>query len=459
MLCKILKSTLLTVLLFTIFTSCTDDIHREGKMLFYQSTGSELFIIYQNKDQNYLFRSELSPLTPGWDKVISGHPSTPAFFFFDDMIFLNCRKDMVCLLDSKSSETLISVKSPLVVTLQSKGFVVNDDVLYTICDGETICAHNIKTGIEMWKFQLKADEKISVQFIVDDGLLFYGNDSGEVVALDMKKGVEKFRVKNLEDLSGIYPFPETVVADSSVINGYEKTGGDEKWINSYEGKVRCVTDGFIVAQSSDFFSVLYAENGMESWSYPRAGTTFLNCQETLALAAFTVKNLEEDVDETEDVTEYFDKVYIFDVASSEKIFDYRSSEGKRVLNITGFMTDRFHIALENRLEKYNEITVKKFSTTNFEEEIGYVFSHDLTNDEIYVSFVHSDINYAVIRVTEITDPSEETNYLFESSTGDLLGRMGNYPEIVNGQNAYDIIPYDDYFNIVEKTLPDFLLND
>ena len=122
------------------------------------------------------------------------------------------------------------------------------------------------------------------------------------------------------------------------------------------------------------------------------------------------------------------------------------------------MTDRFYIALEKDHDSHKEITVNKFSTSSWEKEKEFTFGTDKTSEEIYVSLMHADSVYSVFRVTTITGKLEETDFLFKN-TGDYLGRMASYPEVITGTNAYDIISYDDYFNIFEKTLPDFLLND
>lgn len=457
--CKFLKTLFLFILFATVLFSCSGEIHREGKLLHYTVSDNRLFIVYQNKEQNRIFVSKLSPISVKWEKNISGHPVEPALFVINDFVLCNCKKGKVCLLNSSNGNTVVSVDSPLVITKNSKGFAVHDGVFYTLCNSGSVCAINIEKNEIKWEFKLKGNETISTQFNVESGILFYGNSSNEIVAVDTETGLEKYELNDLTDLAGIYLFPETLVADYGIVDGFDISTGENKWVTSHHGKVRCIMDGLIISQSDDFFFALFAENGMEIWNYPRTGTTFLSCQESLSLAAFTVKNLDNKGLMTTDSSEYFDKVYIFDASNGEKIFEYKSVDDLRVLNMTGFMTDRFYIALEKKMDLYDQITVHKFSTGTWEKEVDYVFGTDKNKEEVYVNHMHSGSNYTVFRVTTITGNMEETNYLFETSSAKLLGRMESYPEIVNGTNAYDIISYDDYFNIVEKTLPDFLIND
>lgn len=461
MLYKLLKTLTFSILFTSSFVSCSGELHREGKLLYYKAENNKLYVIYQNDGQNNLFSSGLSPMNVEWEKKISGHPVEPALFILDDYVFCNCKKGKVCLLDPIKGNTAVSVDSSLVIAKDSTGFTVDEGILYTLCNNASICAIDIKKEKTLWEFKLKDGEKTTVQFKIETGFLFYGNNIDEIVALDIKTGDEKYRLKELANLEAFYTFPETVVANFEKIDGFDINSGNSKWVSPDSGKIRCVMDGLIVTQSEEFFSVLFAENGMETWNYPRTGTTFLTCQESLSLAAFTVKDLlnenRESMDESV-MNDYFDKVYFFDVTDGEKIFEFKSDEDLRVLNITGFMTDRFYIALEKDHDSHKEITVNKFSTSSWEKEKEFTFGTDKTSEEIYVSLMHADSVYSVFRVTTITGKLEETDFLFKN-TGDYLGRMASYPEVITGTNAYDIISYDDYFNIFEKTLPDFLLND
>ncbi|HSW59185.1 MAG TPA: PQQ-binding-like beta-propeller repeat protein [bacterium] len=459
MLYDFLKRSFLAILFTAVLSGCSSEIHREGKLLFFKSSGTELFTLYQNEEQNYLLSMELSPLKKGWEKKISGHPATPSFFLIDQFILCNCKKGKVCLLDNSNGEIVTSIESSAVITQDSTGFAVNNGIFYSICNSNSICAVNIEKDEPVWEFVMKDTEKVSLQFKVEGNYIIYGNDSGELVALNTKKGEEVWRTGPLENLEKIYTFPETVIAGYELIDGLDIAKGTGKWVTQHNGKVRCVMDGLIVAQSDDFFTVLFAENGLQTWNYPRTGTTFLTCQESLSLAAFTVKNLEDIAADEEDAADYFDKVYIFNATTGERIFDYNSSEDLIVLNMTGFLTDRFYLALEEKKEGYDEITVKMFSSTDFTEGLNYVFGNDSTNEEVYISWMHTDINYTVFRISTITGTPIETNFLFRTDTAEKLGRMDSYPEVVTGTNAYDIISYDDYFNIIEKTLPDFLVYD
>jgi len=57
------------------------------------------------------------------------------------------------------------------------------------------------------------------------------------------------------------------------------------------------------------------------------------------------------------------------------------------------------------------------------------------------------------------DLSENTptkNHLYDTTTGKLLGELTKHPDIITPNNAYDIVVYDAYFNIIEKKITDFL---
>lgn len=455
----ILRRSFLVFVIAVILSSCSNEIHREGKLLFYKSEGTKLFTIYQNDEQNYLLSMELSPLRSGWEKKISGHPFEPAFILFDNFILCNCKKGQVCLIDSSDGSTAVSVESSAVITADSTGFAVHNGIFYSLCKENSICAVNIEKNETVWEFKLKENESVTLQFKVEGNYMIYGNNNNELVTLNAKTGKEIWRTESLENLENAYTFPETVIAGYDLIDGFDIAKGTGKWVTQHSGKIRCVMDGLVVAQSDDFFTVLFAENGIKTWDYPRTGTTFLTCQESLSLAAFTVKNLEDLSGLDEDAADYFDKVYIFNATTGERIFDYNSSENLRVLNMTGFMTDRFYIALEEKKDTYDEINVKMFSSTDLTEGLNYVFGNDSTSEEVYISWMHTDINYTVFRASTITGTLSETNFLFRTDTAEKLGRMESYPEIITGTNAYDIISYDDYFNVVEKTLPDFLIYD
>ncbi len=457
---NILKRSFLIFIFAIILSSCSNEIHREGELLFYRSEGTDLFTIYQKDDQNYLLSMKLSPLRSGWEKKISGHSSEPAFFILDEFILCNCKKEKVCLLESSGGNTAVSVESSAVITSDSTGFAVHNGIFYSLCKENSICAVNIAKDEAVWELKLRDNESVALQFKVEGNYIIYGSNNNELVALNSKTGAEIWRTEPLENLEKAYTFPETVIAGYDLIDGFDIAKGTGKWVTQHEGKIRCVMDGLVVAQSDDFFTVLFAENGIKTWDYPRTGTTFLTCQESLSLAAFTVKNLEDVAGlEEDDATGYFDKVYIFNATTGERIFEYRSSDELRVLNMTGFMTDRFYLALEEKKGDYDEFTVKMFSSTDLSEGLNYVFGNDSTSEEVYISWMHTDINYTVFRVSTITGTPSETNFLFRTDTAEKLGRMESYPEIITGTNAYDIIPYDEYFNIVEKTLPDFLIYD
>ena len=97
--------------------------------------------------------------------------------------------------------------------------------------------------------------------------------------------------------------------------------------------------------------------------------------------------------------------------------------------------------------------VKKYS---LEKELSYTFPKGADDPEIFITLVHSDATYTVFKKTNILTPSDISFYLFDTVSGTLIGKMTGFPEVIYGGKAVDIIDYDDYFNIKEKTLTDFL---
>ena len=447
---------LLILLAFSLFfsISCSDTFHKNGKMLFYTSEKDTMYIIYQKDLKNYLFASTLSPFSENWEKNISGHPETPVVKIFGNMLACNCRKDYVCLLDRETGKTVFETASRLVFSPDSKGFTVENGKVYTLCEENSICAFDIDSGEKIWETPLNAEETLPAEFKTEENLFFYGSDLSGITALNLSDGKTVWTTGILENLNNFHAFPETLLADYDFINGYDISGGESEWLQPYAGKVRCINDGFVIAQSDEFFSVLFVKNGQEYWNYPRTGTTILSCNEEVSLAAFTVRNLKSPDSETAE--NYFDKVYIFDISTGERIFDYSSEEGVKVINITGFSGSTFYIAAELESNSEKTISVGKYSTNSMEEEMHYSFPKGNDDPEIFITLVHSDTTYTVFKKTNILTPSDISFYLFETESGTLLGKMADFPEVIYGGKAVDIIDYDDYFNIKETTLPEFL---
>ena len=272
--------------------------------------------------------------------------------------------------------------------------------------------------------------------------------------MNLSDGKKVWQTGTLENLNNFHAFPETLLADYDFINGYGISNGESEWLQPYAGKVRCINDGFVIAQSDEFFSVLFVKNGQEYWNYPRTGTTILSCNEEVSLAAFTVRNLESQ--DPESAGNYFDKVYIFDMSTGERIVEHSSDINVKVINITGFSGSTFYIATESGESESKEITIEKYSTNSLEKELSFTFPTGADDPEIFITLVHSDSTYTVFKKTNILTPSDISFYLFNTENGTLIGKMTGFPEVVYGGKAYDIIDYDDYFNIKEKTLTDFL---
>lgn len=452
------SSTVLFLILIVISTcfciSCNETFHKDGKMLFYTSEQDTMYIIYQKNQQNYLFASTLAPFSEKWEKNISGHPQTPAVRIFGDLLACNCKKDSVCLLEGKTGKTVFEAASKLVFSPDSRGFIVENGRVYTLCGENSVCAFDIESGGKIWEAVLSEGDTLRAEFDVEENLFFYGTESEGVTALNLSDGKKVWQTGKLENLNDFHAFPETLLVDYDFIDGYGISSGESEWLQPYSGKIRCINGGFVLAQSDEFFSVLFLKNGQEYWNYPRTGTTILSCSEEVSLAAFTVRNLTPQNPET--AGNYFDKVYIFDISTGERIFDYSSEEGVKVINITGFSGGIFYIAaeLENKSEK--TITVGRYSTNSMEEEVAYSFPKGNDDPEIFITLIHTDAKHTVFKRTNILTPSEISFYLFETESGEFLGRMNGFPEVVYNGKAYDIIDYDDYFNIKEKTLTDFL---
>ncbi len=434
--------------------SCSETFHKNGKMLFYTSEKDSMYIIYQKNQQNFLFASKIAPFSEKWEKNISGHPGTPVVKIFGDMLACNCRKDFVCLLDRETGKTVFETSSKLVFSPDSKGFTVENGKVYTLCEENSVCAFDIESGGKIWETALSGEETLSAEFEIEENLFFYGTETNGITALNLSDGKKAWQSDALENLNNFYTFPETVLADYDFINGYSISTGESEWLHPYTGKVRCLNNGFVIAQSDEFFSVLFVKNGQEYWKYPRTGTTILSCNEEVSLAAFTVRNLETANAGTAE--NYFDKVYIFDISTGERVFDHTSDFDVKVINITGFSGSTFYIATESGEPESKQITIERYSTNSLEKELSYAFPKGSDDPEIFITLVHSDATHSVFKKTNILMPSDISFYLFETGSGKLLGKMTDFPEVVYGGRAVDIIDYDDYFNIKEKTLTDFL---
>ena len=439
-------------LLFCV--SCSETFHKNGKMLFYTSEKDNIYIIYQKDMQNYLFASKLSPFSEKWEKNISGHPLTPAVRIFGDLLACNCKKDFVCLLDRGTGSTVFETESRLVFSPDSIGFTVENGKVYTLCGENSVCAFDIGSGEKIWEKALNAEETLAAEFKIEENLFFYGTKESGITALKLSSGERAWGTEPLENLNDFHTFPETLLADYDFIDGFDITTGESEWLQPYAGRVRCINDGFVIAQSDEFFSVLFVKNGQEYWNYPRTGTTILSCSEEVSLAAFTVRNLESQ--DPESAGNYFDKVYIFDISTGERIVEHSSDLNVKVINITGFSGSTFYIATESGNPDSKTVTIEKYSTNSLEKELSYSFPKGNDDPEIFITLVHSDASNTVFKKTNILNPSEISFYLFSTGNGELLGKMTGFPEVVYGGKAYDIIDYDDYFNIKEKTLTDFL---
>ena len=434
--------------------SCSETFHKNGKMLFYTSEKDNLYIIYQKDQQNYLFASKISPISEKWERNISGHPGTPVVKIFGDMLACNCRKDYVCLLDRETGKTVFETTSKLVFSPESIGFTVENGKVYTLCEENSICAFDIESGEKIWETPLNAEDTLPAEFEIEENLFFYGTQTDGITALNLSDGKKVWQTGKLENLNNFHTFPETLLADYDFINGFSLSSGESEWLQPYSGKVRCINDGFVIAQSEEFFSVLFVKNGLEYWNYPRTGTTILSCNEEVSLAAFTVRNFESQ--DPESAGNYFDKVYIFDISTGERIFEHSSDINVRVINITGFSGSTFYIATESGGAGSKSIIIEKYSTNSLEKELFYTFSKTTDEPEIFITLIHSDSTYTVFKKTNVLTPSDISFYLFKTENGEFLGKMTGFPEVVYGGKAVDIIDYDDYFNIKEKKLSDFL---
>lgn len=445
---------ILFVISMLFCVSCSETFHKDGKMLFYTSEKDSMYIIYQKNRQNYLFASTLAPFSENWEKNISGHPQTPVVKIFGDLLACNCKKDRVCLIERKTGKTVFEAVSKLVFSPDTKGFIVENGRVYTLCEENSLCAFDIESGEKIWETAMNEGETLGTEFDIEENLFFYGTETSGITALNLLDGKRVWQTNVLENLNKFYAFPETLLVDYDFIDGYALSTGESGWLQPYAGKIRCINDGFVIAQSDGFFSVLFLKNGQEYWSYPRTGTTIISCNEEVSLAAFTVRNLNPQNSETAE--NYFDKVYIFDISTGERIFDYSSEEGMKVINITGFSGSTFYIAAEFGNDSQKIVSIGKYSTNSMEEELVYSFPKGNDDPEIFVTLIYTDSKHSVFKRTNVLNPSDISFYLFETESGEFLGRMTGFPEVVYSGEAYDIIDYEDYFNIKEKTLTDFL---
>lgn len=444
---------ILAIIFTTLLTGCANEIHRDGKVLYYSHNGEDLYIIYQHNNENHLLNAKLDPMIEKWDKVISGHPGTPSIVVSKDYLACNCKKDKVCIISRESGEKILDFESSLVFSMNSKGYLLDGQTVYSICGQNDICAYDIEKNEKLWSFKLGDDVSISHDLQINENTLVFGAEN-TVYALSTTDGTKLWKTDEGEELSSIHLFSETVVVDRGNIDGLDVRTGESKWTKQYSGKTRCVMDGNIVIQENDFFKIVFIENGSENWEYPRNGTTFLTCQEELSLVAFTVKNYSEQMAEA-DVSEYYDKVYIFDSGSGERVFDFNSDSGYTVLNLTGFDTENYDIAFED-IDKPDKILVDRYAVENFSKKTSFEFKVYNPGQQIYVSNIFSDSFYSIFKRTNINDQTDENNYLFDSDTGKLIGEMKGYPEVISHEKCYDIVSYDEYFNIIEKDLEDFV---
>ena len=442
------------IIFVLVFTGCANEINKDGKVLYYTQKDNSLYLIYQYENENHLLNAQLDPIVQKWDKAISGHPGTPSTKIYRDHIVCNCKKDKVCILSRDSGEKILDFDSDLVFSPDSKGFLLEGTIVYSICGSDSLCAYDIEKAVQIWSMKLPTETSISIDLQLEGNTLVYGTGDGVVHALSTSDGKEIWKTEAFEELSSIHLFTDTVVVDRGEVDGLDIKTGESKWIKQYPAKVRCAMDGIVVIQEDEFFRAIFVENGSENWPYPRNGTTFLTCQEELSLVAFTVKNYSEEIAEA-DISEYFDKVYIFDAGSFERVFDFNSDSGYTVLNLTGFFTEKFDIALEDS-DSPEKILVERYPVDDFSKSISFEFSVDNPGQQIYVNNMYTDNSHSIFRRTNINDQTDETNYLFETETGELIGEMTGYPEIITTENSYDIVSYDEYFNIIEKSLEDFV---
>lgn len=445
------RTVLILSMLFVII-SCNNEIHRDGTVLSYDHHNENLYLIYQNDGTNHILSASLEPLETEWEREIAGDIETPEIRMYENYIAANCKKNKVCFLSAENGDLKVEFESELIFKPGAAGFTFNNGKIYSICGNSAICAFSLDSDEPLWKYELSENENIAVDFKVENGFLIFGNSDNIIKALSTKDGTLKWKSSTLNGLADLYSFPETVLADYEFVNGLTLSTGEPKWLVPYEGKVRCILDGAVIAQSEDYFSILYTENGQKIWEYPRNGTTILTCEEGLNLAAFTVKNLSS---LNEQDSEYFDKIYIFNVSSGEKVFETNSDSEHTVLNLTGFNEDGFFIAKKEK-ERTGIVSIEKYSAGMFILEKSFEFMLTDPDEKIYVSWIHTDPFFTVMKRSDIEDSADETHYLFSNNPPVLLGELESVPEVMTSTKAYDIISYDDYFNVVEKDLDNFL---
>jgi hypothetical protein len=339
-----------------------------------------------------------------------------------------------------------------------KGLTVSGSQVFSLCKIDEVCSFNIETGEKLWSYKLSEEQDIVFDFMVEysvsePGYLFFGSDE-KLFALSVADGKSVWESEELPELRTYAPIGDTILVNYEVIDGLDINTGESKWITPYSGeRIRCVMDGQLVAQSESHFNFLWIENGKEIGNYPREGITMLNCQNQLSLAAFTVKKNPDN----ENRAEYFDRIDIYNTGSGKRVFDYRADEGKTLLNIAEMLNDFFYIVVaDDQTDRKAE--VHRYSYSNWEKDAVYSIPDPESGKNLYITLTYIDAKHSIFKSTiyDLSDNIPVKNHLYDTETGEMIGELVKHPEIITPNHAYDIVIYDEYFNIIQKKLSDFL---
>jgi hypothetical protein len=437
-----------------VFVSCSTELHRSGQMSEnYIAAGGDLYVTYKNDGKRFLLAMKLDPLVTKWEKRIANLSDEAVFRLYGDHIVSNCKAGEICFLSRDTGNNAFSFSSPVVMKKGYKGLTVSGSQVFGICATDEICSYDIDTEKKLWSKKIDDYRNIVFDFMVEDGRLFFGTET-KIFALSTETGKDLWETDELNDLKTYAPVGDTILVNYEVIDGLDTSDGKSKWLTPYTGeRIRCVMDGVLIAQSDTQFNILFAGNGSEISNYPRVGTTLLNCQEQLSLAAFTVKKSPD----TQETAEYFDRIDILDAGSGVRVFDYRAEAGRTIMNIAAMFYEHFYIVVADD-ETEREARVERFSYADWEKDVSYDIPDPEAGKNIYITLTHIDSRHTIFR-SAIMDLSENTpasNHLYVTETGELLGELSKHPDIITATSAYDIVIYDTYFNIIEKKITDFL---
>ena len=205
--------------------------------------------------------------TNGFVKSIPAVSNDVVYFGADDRKFyaLNAKDGTLQWMNDKAMDGYIA------------SAVVAGNMVYAIPKDGTFYAFDIRNGEIAWSTMFSKVSESSPA--IGEGIIAFGTDGGDIVALDASTGKEKWRYNTGE--SDIKSSP--VIADGTVIIGsndgsvYSLTTDTKilKWKYSTRDNVESspsVKNGVVYAGSKDSsFFAIDALTGKEKWKFPNSG--------------------------------------------------------------------------------------------------------------------------------------------------------------------------------------------